>query len=171
VRRSSCRKYGELSGHDATSVARRARLSDAKSAPGGSSPASLISSLLHSRVNLAWCDKIKLCCHGRVALSKAYNYYQLRKLSWPWNNLAGTVRHLRQEGQSDTKSAPGGESLRHVVSLSVRLKDLLGPVTRVKKRKRHPTDFSQVDMRRDCGPNPLNLERERAQVHQIGLPK
>ena len=38
---------------------------------------SLISSLVHSHVtlNLEWCDKI-YCCHGRVALSKAYNYYR-----------------------------------------------------------------------------------------------
>jgi len=25
------------------------------------------------------------CCHGRVALKKAYNYYQLRQISLPWN--------------------------------------------------------------------------------------
>ena len=32
------------------------------------------------------------CCHGRVALSKAYNYYQLRQLSWPWNNLVQSIK-------------------------------------------------------------------------------
>jgi len=28
---------------------------------------------------------VHYCCHGRVA--KAYDYCQLRQLSWPWNNL------------------------------------------------------------------------------------
>ena len=39
------------------------------------------------------------CCHRRVALLKAYNFYQLRELSGTWNNLVRVYRaDPRDEG-------------------------------------------------------------------------
>ena len=52
-------------------------------------PRMKVSSFIIIEVNLEWCDKSSsqiYCYHGRVALSKAYSYYQLRQLGFKTQN-------------------------------------------------------------------------------------
>ena len=76
------RAFGRAVGHEETAP-------DLKS-----SPSSLVPSSLHSQVTfrngLIKSNSQIYCCHGRVTLSKAYDYYQRRELSCA---LGSAVRH------------------------------------------------------------------------------
>ena len=129
-----------------------------KSQPSSSSL--LISSLSHAHatLNLEWCDKMKLSNLRLPRKSGTFKSLQLlstsrtllaTKVNRRSNERPQTFHHFLEPGVA---TAFGATTLE---SLSLRLKDLLGPVTRVKQKKK-------TSSRRTMGRGAISLVRSKS---------